>query len=479
MVKKIQRIAAAFLPPICVGAIDLFLPHNLGFPSSAFLPYLVAAVFAVYFVDLWHGIASAATSAALVVGVLPLLDRLFDLPATPVSGIETLEARIITAIVAILAYRIAVDHHRDRTTARVSRDDLLSQRRENYRMATQLSALEKTLRTLYDRSITQSTSISVLYEQLGRMYSFNRRVVFTTVLESTEYLSGATSSALYMFDDESLQLELQDHRGVGTQPEPPANLDTATSVEGWVVRNNRMFTLRMRLHNPDLERFAESRTVIAVPVHAHGRVWGVLSVNDLPMRKYNEFAEKAVLLVAALAGPALERAVASVFDGGEAKEAAHEIRPRERLLPFLDQATRRAAEANHNLNLFLFELRDADGIVAQVGMSGLQELISEIASILSALSDATAAIFEYNEPHQFCAAVSTLDYDAASYFLLRMIESISSRAWTAEGELLLPEVIVGFASTAQTGFDARELIQKSEHVLSLQRVSTELEHGGR
>ncbi len=450
----------------------------MGFSASGYIPYLAVVTVFFFILELRFALTAAVTALVVITGIVPWFDRILSAPVYP-AVVLTLETRFSLAVAMVLLYYVSIRYQTTRRDEQEARKELLELRRLNLRQDSDLQALERALRELYNRSITQTTSISVLYEQVDRMYSVNYDEVTGAILESVSYLSGATACALYIFNDSSLRLELQASLGVAGNEsggEFTETLDTSKSIEGWVVRNNRVFSLRMLLKEESLRPLAGNRTVIAVPIHAHGRIWGVLTIREIPVLRYNEFAEKAIQLIAALAGPALEHAVSSVFGDSDTPEPGtpagaenQQLRPVDVLEPFLARETRIAAETNHNVSVFLFEIRNAPAIIAQVGPVGLQELLEQIASMLSALSRSTAVLFEFHEPHQFCAAISTLDYDAASYFLLRMLESISSRAWSAGGELLFPDVNVGFASTNQVGFDPEKLLKKAEQVLVAQR----------
>jgi hypothetical protein len=121
------------------------------------------------------------------------------------------------------------------------------------------------------------------------------------------------------------------------------------------------------------------------------------------------------------------------------------------------------------VSLFLVELRGPRRSPLPLSDEQHVELVDAIGDRLHQLTGGAARLYRYHLPNQFALVGLNLDFDAAPYFLLRILETIGSRAWTVEGETTFPEPLVGFSSDHDG--DATAMIHAAERMLAAQTIS--------
>lgn len=492
-VETLWNFGIPLLSAVALYALDVSVKHYVGFMSAAAAPYAVVAIV----IAAEMGTASAMTflgaAVLLVAAVTPAISGWSSVLALPLHlrGIR-LETRIGVVLMAVTVAWVLLRLKRYRQNLSLVRSANRSLKEQRDQARSEADGLELSIRELYRRTATESAGVTVLYHQIQRMYSYDQSQTFSAVLDALHQLTGATSAIIYRFDESGLNLTPIAGWPEGAEKDQEV-LESSETVEGWVLRNNQLFSVRMLLTNDDLRRIDRKQTVLAVPIHAFGRIWGVLSVQDMPFERYNEFAELAVQLVVALASPAVEQSLFKVSAGhgtardqaqlvanarpgtaqpvgSTAQKAEQLIEPFTEFAPAFSAAIREAAEAGRNVSLFVFEIREGEDLVRQFGMEAMRELIAEMGRSLQTVSKGTAQVFEYDRSYQLAALVSAIEYDAAGYMLLRVLESFSSRAWSVAGEAILPEIIVGFSSTNQTMFQSDEMMRRVEAMLAGQRT---------
>ena len=432
------------------------------------------------YVAVLAGLAVLAGPAAALVALCALLAWLlvaaprvvlwFDLNAVvgPLSEISFV-ARISTLIVVLTAFFVAWRHARvrselERVSARVK--DLTHQADH---AAAQSRALESSIRNLYNRVAAESSSITVLYEQLGSLYSFDQQRVLQATLAAARLMTGATSCAVYQFREHTLRLLRRAVWPPRDEEEYESEVDVATSLMGWVVRTRRLFSLRQLVDNADLRRVDDRHTILCAPIVVRGQLWGVVSIARMPFFRYNEYAEKALQVTAALAAPALEQALPMFAPEEDPNPHPASVTGQtsgilsvERLRSDLELMVRSAANEGLFVALFVVDLQSGLAVDQQA------ELTNQVAAeILDTIKSGTA-VYAQSQANR-CALLSAgAGYDASAYLLLRVTELIAGRAWSVYEDTVLPQVTVGFASTSLCGYDAQALIDRAEAVLAMQ-----------
>jgi hypothetical protein len=442
---------------VCSAAtllVDYALSPQLGFLSVGAMPYAIVPMLLAFAVSPLSAFVAAIANAAILIALVPAGEAI------------SLPQRIGIAVVILAtyaAYRIYARVSLDRAALAERRVELDEQ---NRLLQIQATSGEENLQALYNRLAVESRTITMLAELLPQLYSFNRSDVLDATLAAATLLSGAETAALYRFDEASLTLTREATRPLRAETIFPQTLDVASSTEGWVVRTARFFSLKYVLHDEGLAALHQGRTTIAVPVSMAGRVWGVLSVGEIPFLHYNQYAERSLQIVAALAVPGLEQSFGAVreepararADGGE-----------NRSMNELYADLQREFEEEGLVSVFLIDLGSNAGGALPLGDDGIDDLVGQVGRTLTSLTGGAVRAYRYQLPHQLALITVNQGFDAASYFLLRILEAINGRAWTIEGETILPRAIIGFASSNQVDGGADEIIARAESMLVLQR----------
>jgi hypothetical protein len=128
------------------------------------------------------------------------------------------------------------------------------------------------------------------------------------------------------------------------------------------------------------------------------------------------------------------------------------------------------------VSLFLVELRGIGRRRLSLSHDREAELVEKICDRLFTLTSGAAKLYRYQLANQFALVGANLGYDAAPYFLLRILETIGGEAWSVSGETVLPEAVVGFASSRDG--DVEVMIDRAETMLAVQTAEVFRENGG-
>jgi len=467
--RLVTVLGTAIITATALLGVDLLLDGELGFLSTGALPYVAMAMLLSIIVHPLCGLVAATWSVLLLFIVVPWIEQQWGTGFTIPNVVDiTREQRVVILFMVLAGYAV----YRVYARVQIDRDQLRTRRRaqdeENRQLQIQNYSYEDSLQNLYNRIAVESRSITMLAELLPQLYSFNRQDVLEASLEAAGLMCNAGIAALYRFDETSLSLQREGARPRRAEEVFPPQLDAAASIEGWVVRSGSQFSLRLLLHDESLRALHQGRSTIAVPVMIRGRVWGVLSVGEIPFLQYNQYAERALQIVAALSVPGLEQSFGVVGDAGENEPGE------ETAMGSIDDLHDDLASALENggqASLFLIELTSNGSSQLAISPDAYDDLVVQVARTLVSISGGAARAYRYQLQGQLALVAVSQGFDAASYFLLRILEAINGRAWTVEDDTVLPQAVVGFASSSQVGGDAEALIAKAESVLILQRGS--------
>ncbi len=469
--------------------LDVVLSPQLGFLSVGAMPYLalVVAVAAV------SGGGAAVFTAVLIVGVVtlvaPLTGELLNISVGRIDP-AALTGEQRAGLVLGIVVTAAIVYNRSALTAGVQQATASAReaREEADTMRREAAAMETSLRDLYTRHAVEHRSISGLGEQLSRFQSLDRATVLDATLSSTQLMTGASGVVIYQLDEGTLQLTRQ-----AVWPEPDRDryattLDIASTIEGWVVRTNQMFTLRYLTEQPELAEIDHGNTIIAVPIRTRGRTWGVLVVGDMPFLAYNQTAEVSLEVVAALAAGGVEQSFGSAgmvahatgagssvagTAGGNDSPAHATGSPADGELVLHDMDSlytdlETMADAGGQVSLFIVELRGYARQPLTLSHDRQRQLVETVCDRLYLLTSGAARFYRYQLANQFALVGANLGYDAAPYFLLRILETIGGQAWSVDAETVLPEPLVGFSSSNDG--DPEVMVDRAEAMLAMQTV---------
>lgn len=471
--KPITRIGELLLFSIAIGALNLFFRDNPGFFRGSFNPYLLLALIVAAYYGKYYGLLSLLFSSLIIALPLPFATDLFQ-PGTwglsywvdlwsvaPVPIAATLISVYILGLIRdALASRLANAKERVRLFSR-QKGELLKQKR----------VLETINQELEQRVSRQQDSITALHSEIQELYSLNLDKALETILSTVQRFSGATEVSIWQVHPDTKDLHLVVSRGWDESGSRSTVISVENSIEGWVLRNNTVFSVKMLGQYENLRQMDRGHNIMTFPVAAGRKIWGVLNIADMPFAKYNLYTEKLVTMILALAAPALERAVEY-----EAVVTQAEVHPVTGLAAFtqffslLKNTLLRARRDKETLSVLILELTNFDILSEKFGRENVLQLVSQLAGQLLILSRNKANLFHYKDENQISVLYPHLDYDGASLFSLETLSMINEKEWILQEQKVNLEVMVGYASLSEEQLEAEGLLQIAENILEMQKV---------
>ncbi len=471
--KPIKRIGELLLFSIAIGAVNLFFRDNPGFFRGSFNPYLLLALVVAAYYGKYYGLLSLLFSSLIIALPLPFVIDFFQsgtwgLPywvdlrsVAPVPMAATLVSAYILGLIRdAQAGRLAKAKERVRLFSR-QKGGLLKQKR----------VLETINQELEQRVSRQQDSITALHSEIQELYSLNLDKALETILSTVQRFSGATEVSIWQVLPETKDLHLVVSRGWDENGSRPTVISVENSIEGWVLRNNTVFSVKMLGQYENLRQMDRGHNIMTFPVAAGRKIWGVLNIADMPFAKYNLYTEKLVTMILALAAPALERAVEY-----EAVVTQAEVHPVTGLPGFtqffslLKNTLLRARRNKETLSVLILELTNFDTLSESFGRENVLQRVSQLAGQLVILSKNKANLFHYKDENQIAVLYPHLDYDGASLFSLETLGMINEKEWTLNEQIVNLEVMIGYASLSEEQLEAEGLLQIAENILEMQKV---------
>ena len=452
-----------------------FFPENVGFLAGFFNPYTTLCLFIAVYYGKYYGFLSLGASALAVSLGIPVARGLLSGagPAIPAAHWAALGERapLPLAIALVEAYILGMMRSSLTKRDRGARARLTSISRDKGLLRRQVRALESANRELEERVSRQENSITSLYSQVEVLHSLNLSKAFQAILEMVRRFVGATRCSIWEHRPESGSLALAAAIGWREVETARATLPDESSIEGWVVRNNMMFSVKMVRDNKALAKMDTGRNIMTLPIPAGRRIWGVLNIEEMPFAKYNLYSERLLLVIMALAGSALERAI-------EYESVVHQedINPVTGLPSFsqfyalLEKELERLAVTNGTVAVIVTEVSNFGDLAEQHGKERAFALMSDLARTAQEVSGGQGRIFHYKSDPQLVILYPNLDSDGASLFSLNLLGKVNAGTWQIGDARVFLEVILGFAARAGGGQKPEELMEAAENLLDMQKV---------
>ncbi len=471
MSKKVHLVEI-IVTSLIVGVAELLIPSAPAFAELFHLPYLLVALFFASYLGYTAGYLSLASSAVTVAGLLPLGRLLLPVTEVPAGYWVGLgrSAVIPLAVAIVFIYlfgQLRVAQLRRTADTQVRLEEVT---RRHWNEKQKARALEASNRELEERVARQRESLSSLYTQLEKLKSLDIGRCLDVLLETINIFTGARRAAVYAFDGETQSLK----RAAEWVPEGSEHnaltLDLDGTIEGWVFRNDSVFSVRMLVNLDSLRNMDTGRNILTLPIHIKRRVWGILNIEEMPFEKYNLYSERILHIVLNLAEPALERAVEHqrIID-------TQEVDP-ETGLPYVsiffrdvEEHVATVRDARTTLTIILLEVVNFDRILRDYGARPAKGLWTPLIAELTKLSEHKASFYHYKGENQIAAVFPGLDHDGASLFCLETLGMVNAREWTVSDEATPVEVAIGFASHSGEDVSTGQLIEQAETLLDMQK----------
>jgi GGDEF domain-containing protein len=335
----------------------------------------------------------------------------------------------------------------------------------------EVDALKQVNRELEKRVYSQEDSTIMLYSKIQELYSLNFQKGLELLLNVAQTYTGATKCSIWEHNQELKRLELRMDYGWDMDMERITRIAVEESIEGWVLRNNMMFSVRMVMQYENLERMDKGRNILTVPITVGHKVWGVFNIEDIPFEKYNLYTEKYLLMIMALVSPALEKALEyEAFSIQENVNVVTGFPPFSHFYIILEQELSRVKLEKGTLSVMIVELINYDTLLHELSKDGIYSLFVLISERIKELSENKAMFFHYKNDNQISFILPNLDYDGCSLFCLNILEMINKRDWELNKKTVLPEVVLGYTSLTDDKQSAEDLLAIAENLLEMQKI---------
>lgn len=420
---------------------------------------LVAPVVAAF-----NGLAWALASAAIGGTALALV------PGLPTIKLDDTLVAIITATAASTAF---VSFTRRRLTS--FRAKLLGRYRNAIHSLVEIrkraEVFEKVNRVLENRVSSQKDSITILHDQVKKMASLNLDQALDTILETLVLFAEMSCGSIWRMDEHTKQLVPAATLGWQDYALRDVTLDLDSTIEGYVFRNRKIFSLRMLLDSSEFDRFATDRTVITMPIIIGSKPWGVLTVEDLPFERYSQYTETIIAIMLSLAEPYLRQIMEyeKLNDQNEVDpETGHPLLSI--LYRTLDGDLERIRHEPGFVSLVILEIANFDDLLGRWGRERIKHMLFSLKNDFDTVMKTKYKAFHFKEDNQLAMLIYDLDQDGTSFFCLDLLTMLSKYRFAID-EIETPvELIVGFSSSTQSGESVDVMLGAAEHLLSVQRL---------
>jgi len=464
----IEGLGSGLLLALC----GLLRPGDPLFAGLCFLPQALLPVIVAALLGALPGFLTLVgeTLAALA---LPALSHALGLRLVAMDPRALFAAARIPAAASLLC-AVAAGFVRDSAVS--SSERLLGRVRELAHKNIQLEKVNGALTSLSDelerRVSGQRDSVSALYARTRKMDSLDMTKVLTSLLEAVVAFSQADAASVYEYDHEAKDLVLR----TSTGPEPEKRLPLDGCIEGWVFRNDSLFSLRMLDEYLNLSHIDVGRSILTYPLKSGDLPWGVLNIQEMPFYRYNIVTEKNLGVVVAIAAPYIKKAVD--FRDQILSHPRNEITGLPgygELMRLLGDELSRRVPRRLSVSVVVVEILDFDKLVFAHSGPKAFALLKEFVDLASS-GETRVRAFHYLEDGQVAFVLPDRDRDGASLFCLSLTENTGEHAWLLDGKSVRIETAFGLAAfpgaarvKAGALGDAETLLAEAEQVLELSK----------
>jgi len=460
---------------LVIAVVNWFFPRNPGFLEGFFNPYVFLSLLIAVSYGKYYGFLCLGYSILAVGLGLPLARGVAagDGVLVPPGAWEELAALAPLPLAAAILEVYILGLVRDSLTRgdRAARERLATISREKGLLKRQVRALSAANLELEERISRQEDSVTSLYSQIQVLSSLNLGKALGALLSMTARFVGATRCSIWQHRPDDGSLAFVTGIGWDRGAEAETLLPDEGTIEGWVVRNNALFSVKMLLDNEALSRMDRGRNILTMPIVAGRRTWGVLNIEEMPFARYNLYSERLLLVIMALAGPALERAIE--FESVVRQEDVNPVTGLPsfpELYAMLELELARLAVENGTLAVVVLEISNFRELADAQGREAAQLLLRDLARVAEQCGGGQVRVFHYKAEPQLAVLCPTLDADGASLFSLTLLAKAGAAEWKAREERVNLEVMIGFAARANAEQTADDLLAAAENLLEMQKV---------
>ncbi len=460
--KNRNYLPETIIASVLFGSLSLLPVLESGVPAGLILVLSLAV-----FVSFWHGrsygILSLLLSMLLWTGGSVILRRT-QIPWVPLINI--LAAGMILSYLSG-SIRTARQNRLNKILFRFRKSSIT-----NTRLNKVARAQQEIITELEERVTRQKSSLNLLYQSINAIDCLDTNQSISRLLDTIIHFTEAGSLSLRVFDPSANQLKLRLRKGDEGEDFSREPLSLQNTIEGWVFRNNQIFSLRMALDYENLHLLNTDGSIICCPVVLDNKTWGVITVESLPFIKYSEYTENLIQIIISLAQPALKKALdfENLLIGEEYNEET-KLPQFTQLYRVLDKSRYDESGISNSSSLIIIEFPEFSSLSDRYGRKKTLEMQAELVRELAGRHTGSPEIFHYRQDSTMALFIPHMDYDGCSLYCLESLEYINGKRWNVEGEILKPDVCIGYASSGTNEkMDPDELMKQAEYLLEIQKI---------
>lgn len=328
------------------------------------------------------------------------------------------------------------------------------------------------IRELEERVTRQRSSLNLLYDRIQDVDCLDSNKSLSNLLDTIIHFSETTRISLWVFDNLSSSLKLKMWKGEERSENDTNTRELKQTIEGWVFRNNQLFSIRMAMDYDSLAALNTENSIICCPIVLDNKTWGVINIEALPFIKYSSYTENLIQIIISLAQPALKRALDFESLLSEEEENEYTGLPQfTQLYRVLERYKYDESGTINSSSLVLLEFQDFRELIDKYSLNEIQFLQAQLMEELSIFTKSKPEMFHYREESRVALYIPYLDYDGCSLFCLKSLEYINSKQWDFHGDRLNLEVNLGYASCGTSEkMDPDDLLKRAEYLLEIQKI---------
>lgn len=459
--------------PFVLFGINLLFLDNPGYFTIYYTPYMALALISASFYGRRAAYICLLSSLLFIQGLLPLVLVIFK-PGSVTAEFWTEQLDYIKFFLPVTLLGIFIFgfiRYLFKSESENTRERFREIAKENFHLKNKAHSLSSVNSELEERVSKQQESITSLYTQIKKMDTLNLDKVLEVLLETVQIFTKAPSISIWAMNPGEHKLKLKASLTPETDEKRKTEIQIENTIEGWVYRNNSMFSVRMLLQYDSLARMDSAENILTLPIGAGNAVWGVLNIEEMPFGKYNFHTERILQIIINLTGPTLQKALEyNAMISKEEVDSVTKLPLYSQFYKYLDDEVNRCHVSKSNLSIIIFEIINYKDLAGKYSGEKLKSLYTDIITELDQLTSNKGNFFHYRNETQLAMVYSNLDFDGASLYCLEALEKINNGKWKLNDEEIALEVIVGYAALSGTKATTRELLNQADNLLQMQKI---------
>ncbi|MBN2510115.1 MAG: hypothetical protein JXB03_07555 [Spirochaetales bacterium] len=417
---------------------------------------------------------AAALAALVVTWVFPgpeLLEKITGLSRP--QALPRLSFGVLYAAGILFSVLLAFVHHRNNDIIEKLKQRLRRRSIEDHRQKHTIESISQVYAVLEERVSKNQENISMLFRLFGKSSS-GLKEVMQNLEEAMIVFAQAGKFTIRRIDPSTRMLTLVHAFGYDKTP-PEEAIHEYGSIEGWVCRNNTMFSIRMLNRNIFPEQLYTGNTVMALPIHSGNRVWGVLSIEEMPFYRYNLHTEQLIDIVIRMAESLIER-----LSDYELPPETGTPDPVTGLQPtnvLAEMITLLLADSHSLAGIFslvIVEITNIERLIPEAhDQRERKNVVKRLSEIAAKVSDNKARMFHTGNDIQLALLFTGLDNDGTAIFCLEFLGALSQYYWDFGGASRDIEILVGYTTSRDKHKNAGDMIARAAAMIDSQRGSND------